>query len=107
MHLKKKFGLSLQQWELIFEAQGRCCAACGNDAPGAYGKKNNWTTDHDHTTGEVRGIICIPCNLALGWLGDTLETVTKRSEGLIAYLSRGPLTIPSTAPKVESMSHRP
>lgn len=107
MHLKKKFGLTIEQWDLIFAAQGRRCAGCGSESPGASGKKNNWATDHDHTTGRVRGIICIRCNFALGWLGDTLETVMKHSASLIAYLSQQPLTLPSAVPIVEAMSHRP
>jgi hypothetical protein len=107
MHLKKKFGLTIEQWTALFDAQGGCCASCGTDSPGAKGPKNNWMTDHDHLTGRVRGIICMPCNLALGWLGDTLETVQSRCEQLVAYLSRPPLTGSADASIVENMSHRP
>lgn len=88
MHLKAKFGLTLVEWEALFESQGRCCAACGSEDPGFKGKRNNWVTDHDHATGEMRGIICGRCNIVLGWLGDTLKSVRERSQHLIMYLTR-------------------
>ena len=33
--------------------------------------------DHDHNTGETRGVICSLCNSGLGKLGDTLENITN------------------------------
>lgn len=33
--------------------------------------------DHDHKTGEVRGIICNRCNMGIGHLGDNPEIVKK------------------------------
>ena len=38
--------------------------------------------DHDHTTGEIRGLLCANCNLGLGALGDNVRSL-KRA---LAYL---------------------
>lgn len=40
--------------------------------------------DHDHTTGQVRGMLCFPCNAALGQLGDRPEVLRRA----LSYLSR-------------------
>lgn len=34
-------------------------------------------TDHCHKTNRVRGILCMPCNVGLGMLGDNAEGLTK------------------------------
>ncbi|HEY1197287.1 MAG TPA: endonuclease domain-containing protein [Thermoplasmata archaeon] len=63
--LKQKYALSPEAWEVLFESQGRRCGCC---AATTSGGKNGWQTDHDHRTGRVRGILCVPCNLQLGML---------------------------------------
>ena len=78
LHLKRKYDMSPQDWEDLFNKQGRCCAACGLKEPGAV----NWQTDHIHGTKIVRGIICRGCNNAIGHLKDSPE----RAEQLAAYL---------------------
>ena len=66
-NLKAKFDLTLGQWDALFEGQEKCCAACGTDDPGT---KNGWDTDHCHVTNRIRGILCHPCNVALGAVKD-------------------------------------
>lgn len=47
-----------QLWGNMYTEQGGLCGIC---------KINPATdTDHDHTTGKVRGLLCNPCNLILG-----------------------------------------
>ena len=40
-------------------------------------KQPGCAVDHDHDTGAVRGILCRPCNAALGALGDNTETLRR------------------------------
>jgi Recombination endonuclease VII len=62
MHGRRQFGIDMDEktWEELFESQGRVCAACGTSDPGYQ-----WATDHDHSTGKVRGILCNFCNVRL------------------------------------------
>jgi len=62
-HLKETYGVTLEQWEALFTAQGRCCAFCKTTEPNhRYG----WATDHCHKSNKVRWILCHDCNLILG-----------------------------------------
>lgn len=84
--LQKKYGITVADWDRIFENQGNACASCGTLDSGRTGKKGGWATDHCHVTGKVRGILCQSCNIALGWLGDQYEIVKAKTEQLLAYL---------------------
>lgn len=83
-YLRRKYGLSLEEYGDILAAQGGRCGnpGCRTKAPG--GRYNQWHVDHDHVTGDVRGLLCNACNLALGQLGDDPE----RIEGLRDYLNQ-------------------
>ena len=61
-NLKNLYGISEKDWEELFDSQGRVCAICSGDKH--HGR--NWHTDHDHLTGQIRGILCSWCNTALG-----------------------------------------
>lgn len=64
--LQNKYKITLTQWEGIFTDQGSCCAICKGTRPLA----KNWNTDHNHITGNIRGILCAPCNWILGLAKD-------------------------------------
>lgn len=76
--LRSRYGMTLIQFNAMFEAQGRKCALCRSDK--SDGK--NFVVDHSHKTGKVRGILCSYCNRALGMLKDDVEILKKA----IAYL---------------------
>ena len=110
--LQKKYGITLEQWWEIFERQGRRCGACRSATPKRVGRRAGWATDHDHRTGQIRGILCNACNVALGWLGDTIENVQASSADLLDYLRsgvnvgtckaidlNGPSPLPTTCPR--------
>lgn len=59
----KKYGLTEEEYEKKFLAQGCACEICGSYEPGG---KRDWHVDHDHATGNTRGLLCHHCNLMLG-----------------------------------------
>ena len=79
-NLYRKFGLTQQEWNRIFESQGRKCKICGSTETKAKGK--DWHTDHNHTTGKVRGILCRGCNHLLGNAEDNTEILQSATEYL-------------------------
>ena len=75
-----KFRLSGPEAKAL-RSQGTC-AVCGGSEPG--GRFGNWHIDHDHGTGEVRGILCSACNTTLGLMGDSPERLRAAAD----YLER-------------------
>ena len=78
-HLKRKYGISAADYDAIFIRQGRCCAICKSPNTNSRG----WHTDHCHTTGFVRGILCSNCNPMLGYANDSPSILVSA----IAYLA--------------------
>lgn len=80
---RRKFGISVADYDAMFEAQGGRCAICKTDQPTGHGAKNGrFSVDHDHSTGEVRGLLCAGCNTALGGFKDNVEVM----ESAIHYI---------------------
>lgn len=71
--LRRKYGISLAEYEELAIKQGNACAICHVQAT----KEKRLAVDHNHTTGEVRGLLCGPCNQALGLLADSPSRVSK------------------------------
>ncbi|MGY1679847.1 endonuclease VII domain-containing protein [Geodermatophilus sp. SYSU D01176] len=66
-HLKRRYGITAEEADVMFEAQGGLCAIC-RTAPAAH-------VDHDHDTGEVRELLCFNCNGGLGQFKDDPEVL--------------------------------
>ena len=64
-HQVKTYGLTIVEKEYKLEEQGGRCAMCRTDKPG--GTWDEFHTDHDHMTGDVRGLLCFSCNRNLGY----------------------------------------
>lgn len=69
-HLLDNFKLTPEQWQRVFNHQQGVCFGCGR--PNATGKR--LSSDHDHDTGEFRGLLCSRCNPLLG----KIENAFKR-----------------------------
>jgi hypothetical protein len=61
-HLKRRYGITAEDADAMFDAQGGLCAIC-HAAPAAH-------VDHDHETGAVRALLCFNCNGGLGQFKD-------------------------------------
>lgn len=85
-HLRRKYGLSREKYDEMVVNQGNKCAICGSPPVGRTkrGPAERLDVDHDHDTGEVRGLICHPCNVMLGQARDNVEVL----EAAILYLKR-------------------
>lgn len=75
--LKKHYGLTLQQYEDILKSQNGVCAICH-----APPKKFSLPVDHDHKTGKIRSLLCIPCNVLLGRAKDNPDFFLRYIEYL-------------------------
>lgn len=76
------YGLSANELAALYVKQESCCAGCGiheNDlAPyGGDPEHAKLVIDHDHETGQVRGLLCSGCNYALGCIGDSAKTLRR------------------------------
>lgn len=83
LQLKIKYGITPEQWEEIFNKQGRRCAICNNNVTNKVG----WVLDHNHETGKNRAILCDSCNKMLGHAKENQNTLIAganylKSDGL-------------------------
>lgn len=75
--LKTRYGLTPEDYEAMLARQGGRCAICHRENTG-----RPLVVDHCHSTGAVRGLLCDPCNKALGGFRDD----TSRLASAILYL---------------------
>ena len=73
----RRYGISSSDVEEMVRRQGGVCAICGAEAPRHV--------DHDHKTGQIRGILCFSCNRGLGKVEDDVEVL----RGALRYLGGG------------------
>lgn len=78
----KKYGLTVEEYDVMVSNQGGVCASCKR----VETHRNQFgvvslAVDHDHETGEVRGLLCGRCNRALGLLWDDVKNI----ENLMNY----------------------
>lgn len=78
---QSRYGITEQQYNELLKSQNNSCALCSTQEPGG---KGCFHIDHDHQTGEVRGLLCHQCNTGLGLFKDNPDTLQKA----IHYLNR-------------------
>lgn len=85
-HARRNYNLSREDYEALVAAANGRCTACGRPERIKHRDGTVWDLciDHDHTTGQVRALICHDCNRALGYAGDSAERLRQ----LAAYLER-------------------
>jgi len=79
-----KFGLDADEYEMLLACQDYRCAICGG-----LPRKNALAIDHDHETGEIRGLLCSRCNhKLLGAANDSAARLRTAADYLEAYGAR-------------------
>ncbi|UVD39733.1 endonuclease VII [Streptomyces phage RosePharie] len=68
----KAYGLTEEQLDAVLEP-GKCYTCDSTE---------DLVIDHDHATGVVRGLLCNSCNVALGHVKDSIETLQRMIEYL-------------------------
>lgn len=68
----RRHGLTRADYDRMLAEQHGCCAICGKAEPGGNGR---WHIDHDHVSGQVRGLLCNNCNRGIGYFGDDPEVI--------------------------------
>ncbi len=85
-YLKRHYGLSLERYREMYEAQGGLCFICGKPETNMTkkGEPRMLAVDHDHKTGTVRKLLCTHCNTLIGLAGDDIA----RLRAAITYLEQ-------------------
>lgn len=72
-HYKRNYDLTLGQVNEMFVKQKGCCAICGIHYSELHRRLD---IDHNHITGNVRGLLCHKCNVLMGMvLADSGEAL--------------------------------
>lgn len=76
-HLRRNYGITQEQYQELYDAQGGKCAirGCGGDAA---------HIDHNHNNGKIRELLCSRCNQALGLARESKEILS----GMIVYIEK-------------------
>jgi len=85
--LQNRYGITLEQYDQMFDEQSGVCAICGNAedvTDPRSGAVLRLSVDHNHETGKVRGLLCQRCNKGLGLFKDNTNSLLDA----IKYLER-------------------
>lgn len=76
-HLRKTYGITLNDYHKLSATTDNKCFICGGGT-----SKNYLAVDHDHKSGEVRGLLCATCNKTLGRFRDDAGRFDKAASYL-------------------------
>ena len=74
-HLKRRYGLTEQQVQAMVDKYDGMCWLC-EEEPAVH-------VDHDHMSGEIRGVLCFTCNAGLGNFKDRPDLLDKAVDYLL------------------------
>ncbi len=84
-HLKSTYGIALEFYDALLATQNGVCAVCHQpETELRRGTVKSLDVDHNHDTGQIRGLLCSACNTALGLLRED----PLRIKALFEYIER-------------------
>jgi hypothetical protein len=78
--LRFHYRMSIEEYAALLAEQDGVCAICRE----ACSSGKRLAVDHDHATGECRGLLCMRCNTAVGLLRDDPKLLAAAIEYLNA-----------------------
>jgi len=81
--LKYNYNITPSEYNRILGAQSGVCVICGK-TPEENGRR--LAVDHNHATGEVRGLLCTNCNLMLGNAKDNPVSLSRAADYILSNL---------------------
>lgn len=76
--LKQLYGMTVEDWDLLYKKQKGCCKICGIHQSCL---DRRLCVDHDHNTNRIRGLVCVVCNNKLGWFERYEKIIQKHLKG--------------------------
>lgn len=106
----KRQGMTQEQYDAKLMEQGRLCAICRlPHGRSLAGRSKDLAIDHDHVTGQLRGLLCDDCNIGLGLFRDDPQRMMNAALYILYYKDIGGYPLPemiSTQERVGSLPWR-
>ena len=80
-YVKRTYGITYKKYEQMLKDQNYCCAICKKHQD-KFDKR--LAVDHNHSTEEVRGLLCSNCNASIGYALDDISIL----QNAISYLNK-------------------
>ena len=80
MSMNVTCGITLDEYENMYQTQNGACKICSKE----FKRGVSANVDHDHDTGEVRGLLCFNCNTGIGKLEDSAVTCLNAAIYLVS-----------------------
>lgn len=86
VYLKRHYNITIEDYKRMFREQKGKCEICNKKetAKDSYNKLKRLSVDHNHKTGNVRGLLCQRCNTGVGYFMESIESL----KGAIKYLRK-------------------
>jgi hypothetical protein len=81
---KVVYGTTMEHINTLKQEQHNKCAICSKTEPG----NKRLSVDHNHITGEIRGLLCNNCNRAIGLLQDNVNIIKNAVSYLTKYSNK-------------------
>lgn len=78
--LLRNYNITPEQHKQMFISQNGMCAICDK----VFANRRDICVDHNHTTGQVRQLLCNKCNTMIGWANEDIHILSKA----IQYLNK-------------------
>jgi len=85
-HLKRHYGITLEEYERMYEEQGGSCKICGGTDTRQWRdgrtQRVKLFVDHEHKTNRIRGLLCNKCNVGVAMFNDSEDIMLRAAKYL-------------------------